>query len=245
MRTLLQWILSLIFVVQMYVAIIVIMLVYTPLALFDRNASLRWMQVFARWVRFSAKWLVGLETEVRGEVPTGAVLIASKHQSMLDATILMSCLPAARFIMKKQLAWIPLAGWHGLRAGFVPVDRGKRGTAIKQMLARVAAGASKPGQLIIFPQGTRTAAGAYLPYKKGTAALYTEMGQPCIPVATNVGVFWPRHGVYRKPGLAIIEFLPAIAPGLSTEVFMQTLETAIESNSNRLMAEAGFVAKKG
>ncbi len=245
MRTLLQWLLSLIFVVQMYVAIVVIMLVYTPLALFDRNASLRWMQVFARWVRFSAKWLVGLETEVRGEVPTGAVLIASKHQSILDATILMSCLPAARFIMKKQLVWIPLAGWHGLRAGFVPVDRGKRGSAIRQMLAGVAAGASKPGQLIIFPQGTRTAAGAYLPYKKGTAALYGELGQPCIPVAANVGVFWPRHGIYRKPGVAIIEFLPAIAPGLSTEVFMQTLETAIESNSNRLMAEAGFVTKKG
>jgi 1-acyl-sn-glycerol-3-phosphate acyltransferase len=245
MRTPLQWIRSLVFVVQMYVAIVVIMLAYTPLALFDRNASLRWMQVFARWVRFSAKWIVGLETEVRGEVPTGAVLIASKHQSILDATILVSCLPAARFIMKKQLAWIPLAGWHGLRAGFVPVDRGKRGNAIKKMLALVAAGASKPGQLIIFPQGTRTAAGAYLPYKKGTAALYAELGQPCIPVAANVGVFWPRHGIYRKPGVAIIEFLPAIAPGLSTEVFMQTLETAIESNSNRLMAEAGFVMKKG
>jgi 1-acyl-sn-glycerol-3-phosphate acyltransferase len=245
MRYGLQWILSLIFVIQMYVAIVLIILVYTPLAIFDRGASLRWMQIYARWVRLSAKWIVGLETEVRGEIPTGAVLVASKHQSMLDATLLMSCLPTARFVMKKQLGWIPIAGWHALRAGFVPVDRGKRGAAIKMMLARVAAGASRPGQMIIFPQGTRTAAGAYLPYKKGTAALYAELGQPCVPVAANVGVFWPRRGIYRKRGLAVIEFLPMIQPGLSKEAFMHTIETQIETHSNRLMAEAGFVPKKG
>ena len=79
-----------------------------------------------------------------------------------------------------------------------------------------------------------------LPYKKGTAALYAQLGQPCIPVATNVGVFWPRHGIYRKPGVAVVEFLPAIAPGLSAEAFMAALETSVETASNRLMAQAGF-----
>ncbi len=240
MRYAIQWLRSLIFVIQMYIAIVVFMLAYTPLALFDRTASYRWMQVFSNWVRFTARVLVGLKTEVRGEVPTGAVLIASKHQSFLDALILVSVLPSARFIMKKQLAWIPVAGWHGLRAGFVPVDRGKRGTAIKKMLTDVQNGASGPGQLIIFPQGTRTAPGTYLPYKKGTAALYQQLGQACIPVAANVGVFWPRHSIYRKPGLAVIQFLPAIPTGLETDSFLAELETRIETASNALMAEAGF-----
>ncbi|MDZ4136660.1 MAG: lysophospholipid acyltransferase family protein [Paracoccaceae bacterium] len=236
----LQWLRSLIFVLQMYVAIILIMLAYTPLALVDRGASLRWMQIYGRWVRFSARWIVGLHTEVRGQIPEGAVLIASKHQSMLDSVMLISCLPAARFIMKKQLAWIPLAGWHALRAGFVAVDRGKRGAAIKRMLADVQAGATRPGQLVIYPQGTRTAPGTHLRYKTGTAALYGELGQVCIPVATNVGVFWPRHGIYRKPGVAVIEFLTPIPPGLDAGDFMARLEDVIESASNALMSEAGF-----
>lgn len=240
MKYAVQWLRSLIFVAQMYVTILIIMLAYTPLALFDRSASLRWMQLYARWVRVSARWMIGLATEVRGEVPTGAVLVASKHQSFLDSLVLVAILPAPRFIMKKQLTLIPVAGWHGLRAGFVPVDRGKRGAAIKQMLADVEQGSSGPGQLIIYPQGTRTAPGTHLPYKMGTAALYAQLGQPCIPVATNVGVFWPRHGIYRKPGVAVIEFLPAIAPGLSNDAFMAALEASVETASNRLMAEAGF-----
>lgn len=240
MRHALQWLLSLIFVAQMYVAIVAIMLVYSPLVLFDRRAALHWMQLYARWVRFSARWIVGLKTEVRGAVPTGAVLVASKHQSFLDSMVLVSTLPRPRFIMKKQLVWIPLAGWHALRAGFVPVDRGKRGAAIKQMLNDVAQGAADPGQLIIYPQGTRTAPGVYLPYKMGTAALYAQLGQSCIPVATNVGVFWPRHGFFRKPGTAVVEFLPAIPPGLDNAAFIAQLESAIETASTRLMQEAGF-----
>lgn len=240
MKYAVQWLRSLIFVAQMYLAIVVIMLAYTPLVLIDRRYALAWMQLYARWVRLSAAWIVGLKTELRGEVPTGAVLVASKHQSFLDSVVLVSSLGAPRFIMKKQLIWIPLAGWHALRAGFVAVDRGKRGAAIKQMLADVQNGATGPGQLIIYPQGTRTAPGTYLPYKMGSAALYAQLGQTCIPVATNVGVFWPRHGIYRKPGVAVIEFLPPIEPGLSAEAFMARLETAIETTSNRLMAEAGF-----
>ena len=122
----------------------------------------------------------------------------------------------------------------------MPVDRGKRGTAIKKMLVDVAAGTMGPGQMIIYPQGTRTAPGVHLPYKKGTAALYAQLEQSCIPVAANVGVFWPRHGIYRKPGVAVVEFLPAIPLGLPADQFMAALETSVETASNRLMAEAGF-----
>ena len=82
------------------------------------------MQLYGRWVRFSARVMVGLHTEVRGTVPTDGVLVASKHQSMLDSVILVAALHAPRFLMKKQLTWIPVAGWHALRAGFVAVDRG-------------------------------------------------------------------------------------------------------------------------
>jgi 1-acyl-sn-glycerol-3-phosphate acyltransferase len=108
------------------------------------------------------------------------------------------------------------------------------------MKADVARGTAEPGQLIIYPQGTRVAPGVTKPYKVGTGLLYDQLGQPCYPVATNVGVFWPKRGILRKPGLAVVEFLPPIAPGLKVQDFMARLETDVETHSNRLMAEAGL-----
>jgi len=134
-----------------------------------------------------------LKSEVRGEVPTGEVIVASKHQSFFDILILSSVLPRLKFIMKKEIKWAPIVGYYAYRIDCVAVDRGKRGSAIKKMVEDVKSGAADPGQLIIFPQGTRVAAGATKPYKIGTAVLYEETGQTVVPVATNVGVFWKRH----------------------------------------------------
>ena len=238
-----QWLRSLLFTAQMYLVLIILAVVFAVPALIWPGASFFWMQSFCRWTRFSAAILIGLRTEVRGEVPTGACIVASKHQAFLDSIALLSVLEAARFIMKRELSWIPIIGWHALRMGCIPVDRGKRGKAIAKLMADVKAGQEKPGQLIIYPQGTRVSPGKDMPYKTGTALLYSQLGQDCIPVATNVGVFWPRKGLAYKPGLAVIEFLPAIKPGLSNAQFMAELEASIEVASNRLMAEAGLTAQ--
>jgi 1-acyl-sn-glycerol-3-phosphate acyltransferase len=144
--------------------------------------------------------------------------------------------------MKRELLWMPILGQYALRIGCVPVDRGRRGQAIRKMLTDVATGRADPGQLIIYPQGTRLAPGARAPYKTGTAALYQELGQPCVPVACNVGLFWPRSGTALRPGKAVVEFLPPIPPGLPSAEFLQRLEAAVEPASDRLMAEAGFRA---
>lgn len=243
MKQAIRWLLSLLFTVQMYLVLILLAVIFAVPALIWPGASFFWMQSFCRWTRFSAAILIGLRTEVRGEVPTGACIVASKHQAFLDSITLLSVLGAARFIMKKELSWIPIVGWHAVRMGCIPVDRGKRGKAISKMMADVKAGQAKPGQLIIYPQGTRVSPGTDMPYKTGTALLYGQLGQDCIPVATNVGVFWPRKGLAYKPGLAVIEFLPAIKPGLSNAAFMAELESRIEGASNRLLAEAGFTQR--
>ena len=240
MKSAFYWLRCLLFTGQMYIAMVLLAVVFAFPALVWRGASYYWMQSFCRWTRFTAAHLINLRTEVRGNLPTGACLVASKHQAFLDSIALLSALEAARFIMKKELSWIPIIGWHAVRMGCIPVDRGKRGKAISKMMADVKAGQAMPGQLIIYPQGTRVPPGDVMPYKTGTALLYSQLGQDCIPVATNVGVFWPRKGLAYKPGVAVIEFLPIIKPGLSNAAFMAELETSIEAASNRLMAEAGF-----
>ena len=108
---------------------------------------------------------------------------------------------------------MPIIGFYARRIGCFPVKRGKRSEAIKTMLSAVQDGNATSGQLIIYPQGTRVAPGDKVPYKVGAAALYEELGQPCIPVACNVGLFWGRLGILKKPGTATIEFLPPIMPG--------------------------------
>ena len=200
------------------------------------------MHAYCAWVILTARILCGLKSEVRGQPPTGECVIAAKHQSFLDIILIFHAVPAGKFIMKRELIYAPFLGQYALKIGCVPVNRGKRGAAIQKMKADVAKGTAEPGQLIIYPQGTRVAPGATKPYKVGTGLLYEQLAQPCTPVATNVGVFWPKRGILRKPGLAVVEFLPPIAPGLPIPQFMATLEAEVETHSNRLMAEAGFTS---
>lgn len=235
-----RWVLSLIFIIQMYLAMAVIAIGFAPFALFSRKAAVKACHVFCQWVIFSLRLLCGLKTEVRGVAPTDEVMIAAKHQSFLDIIAIYNAVPRGKFIMKRELLWTPFLGQYALRIGCVPVDRGKRGAAIAKMKADVQAGTEFPGQLIIYPQGTRVAPGATKPYKVGTGLLYEQLGQPCVPVGTNVGVFWPKRGILRKPGVAVVEFLPRIEPGLPVPDFMSRLEAEVETSSNHLMAEAGF-----
>lgn len=238
MRDGIQWVRSLVFVGQIYFMMAALAVVYTPWAIVDRRGAYAGIHAWCRWVRWSARWMVGLDSQVRGPVPQGEVLVAAKHQSFFDIIILVSVLRRPKFIMKTELNRAPILGWYARRIGCISVDRGKRGQAIRQMIEDVARGRALPGQLIIYPQGTRVAPGGYLPYKLGTGILYGELGQPCVPVATNVGLFWPRRGIIRRPGRAVVEFLPAIPAGLARETFMERIEDEIETASNRLMRGA-------
>ncbi len=231
---------SLAFGAQMYLMMGLMAVYFTPLAIVDRRFAFQGAQVYCRWVRWTARWMVGLRSEVRGEIPSGEALVASKHQSFFDIIMLVSVLPRPKFIMKKELRWVPILGWYALRIGCVPVDRGKRGAAVQRMKEDVSRGLARPGQLVIYPQGTRVAPGARRAYKPGIAVLYGQLGQICVPAATNAGVFWPRRSFIRKPGLAVLEFLPRIPPGKDQGAFMADLETVIEGNSDRLAVEAGL-----
>ena len=243
MRTALQYVVSFVFIVQMYAAMVVMAIWWTPIAMVRRDAAHDAIKAYCSWVRRSAAILIGLRSEIRGAVPQGEVLVAAKHQSFFDIIMIVSAVPRPKFIMKKELLWAPIVGWYAKRIGCVAVDRGKRGQAIAKMVEDVKAGRAEPGQLIIYPQGTRVAAGATKAYKVGTGILYVETGHTCVPAATNVGVFWPRHGILRKPGLAVVEFLPPIPAGLPQADFMAQIEAVIEGASDRLMAEAGFTGK--
>lgn len=235
-----QWTRSLIFVGQMYLMMLVLGLLFAPFAILSVKGAYAGIHAYCWWVRWTARWMVGLHSEIRGTPPTGEVLLAAKHQSFFDIILITSVIPKPRFIMKASLRNAPVLGQFARRIGCVAVDRGKKAEAVNQMVTGVMRPDAPKGQLVIYPQGTRVAPGAYKPFKVGTYVLYEQTGQTVVPAATNVGVFWPRIGIYRKPGLAVVEFLEPIEQGLDRDGFMAKLEEVVETSSNALMREAGF-----
>jgi 1-acyl-sn-glycerol-3-phosphate acyltransferase len=91
-------------------------------------------------------------------------------------------------------------------------------------------------QFVIFPEGTRRPPGAPPDYKGGVALIYADCGVPCLPVALNSGLFWPRRTFLRYPGTLVVEFLDPLPPGLPRDAFMTRIESVIEEATNRLVA---------
>ena len=184
--------------------------------------------------------VAGIRFEVRGrdKLPKGAILVAAKHQSALETFGLVPLFDNPVFIVKRELQWIPIFGWLMIKGRMVPVDRSAGSQALLAMTARAAAELGQGRQLIIFPEGTRRPAGAEPRYKFGVAHLYESTGVPCVPIALNSGLFWPRRSILRLPGTVVVEILDPIQPGLAKDVFFKRLQNDIETATARLIAEA-------
>ena len=144
----------------------------------------------------------------------GAVLIAAKHQSFLETFALLKYAPDFAIILKRQLTYVPLFGLYLIVSKQIAIDRARGRQALQQIAGAAKLVFAAGRQVFIYPEGTRRLPGAPPKYKQGAAALYTETGIGCLPVAVNTGLFWRRRGFLRRPGLAVIEYLPVIAPGL-------------------------------
>ncbi|MEM9148270.1 MAG: lysophospholipid acyltransferase family protein, partial [Pseudomonadota bacterium] len=182
------------------------------------------------------RWICGIRLEIRGPVPTGRVVVAAKHQSMLDVLMLYNALPEARFVMKRELARAPVFGFYAQRTGAVPVDRSGRGGAIEGL---VSAFAKAPGQVVVYPQGTRVAPDAEAPYRKGVAVIARALEAPIVLVATNAGQVWPRRGLAKHPGMAVVEFLETLPAPTDIDPTLAAIEARVEPASRALATETG------
>jgi 1-acyl-sn-glycerol-3-phosphate acyltransferase len=142
------------------------------------------------------------------------------------------------FIVKRELEWIPIFGWLMIKGRMVPVDRSAGSQALVAMTERARTELADNRQLIIFPEGTRRPAGAEPRYKYGVAHLYAAGGVPCVPIALNSGLFWPRRSILRLPGTVLVEVLDPIPPGLDRDVFFKRLQQGLETATTGLIEEA-------
>lgn len=233
---------SFVFNAIFYVSIILYMALGLPVLLLPRRYMMSFVRVWSRYFVWLTAHVAGIKMEVRGRhnIKKGPLLIAAKHQSLWETMALLQFFDDPCFILKRELTYLPLFGWYLLRTGQIPVDR-KGGAKVRNELLRRTREAilTQPGrQLIMFPEGTRRAAGAPPAYRSGIAHVYDALQIAVTPVAMNSGAFWPRRSLNLRPGTIVIEFLPDIPPGLPRETFMRDLETSIETASNALLAEA-------
>jgi 1-acyl-sn-glycerol-3-phosphate acyltransferase len=231
---------SLVFNILFYAAFVFWMLVALPTFLMPRTATLQVARWLARTSVFLMRVICNIEVEYRGagKIPTGRLIVASKHQSMWETLALPGFFEAPFFVVKRQLNFIPVFGWYLIKTGMVAIDRGSGAKALLAVMRRAAEEVKHGRQFVIFPEGTRTAPGAPPQYKGGVGMIYSECGVPCLPVALNSGLFWPRRTFMRYPGTLVVEFLDPIPPGLKRDEFLERLESTIEDATNRIVAVA-------
>jgi 1-acyl-sn-glycerol-3-phosphate acyltransferase len=231
---------ALLFNFLFYVTTTLFVVLGSPLLFAPRRWAMAALAVHGRFELWLLKAIVGTKLEVRGQerLPKGACLVAAKHQSAWETFGLIPFFRDPALLMKRELFWIPFHGWFSYKFDMIPVDRDKGPTALRRMLREAKKRIADGREIIIFPEGTRRAPGAPPDYKTGVALLYEALGVPCVPLALNSGLFWPRRSLTRKPGTIVVEFLDPIPPGLPKAEFLARLEDAIEAASNRLLAEA-------
>jgi 1-acyl-sn-glycerol-3-phosphate acyltransferase len=158
----------------------------------------------AAWCRalttlFRVRYTIrGLENLPR----SGSYVIIANHRSHLDGPTLILALPHRFFfVIKRELARMPLWGQAVVRLGYIPIDRGRSEQARAQMQQAVAT-VRRGRRILVFAEGTRSRSESMLPFKKGGFHLAVDAQVPIVPIAINhsravlpKGAFCPVPGV--------------------------------------------------
>ena len=203
-----------------------------------RNPLASWIRQYTKSMVFLMRTVAGVTVEIRGKehVPEGPCIIAAKHQSWGDGFCAFSQIDDLAFVTGDHLERIPLIGGILRKLGAIIVDNCGGAVARARLVDEELKQAQADNRrILIYPEGHLAPAGEKYRYKRGVFHMYNGYQRPTVPVATNLGQFWPQNHWRLTPGTAVLEFLPAIEPGLEKEKFMHRLEKAIETRSLELM----------
>lgn len=218
---------SLAFAAVFYIIGALLVIVAAFEAMLSRPGTHRGARRWSAFFLWSSAHIAGVRLRIVGEVPTGPVIVALKHQSAYETMATPRLFRWPAVVMKAELMRIPVWGWIARRYGSIPVDRDASSAAMRTML-RVAERAVAEGrEIIIFPEGTRTPVGEAPPLKPGVAGLYRLMKLPVVPVALDSGRLWPRGSFWKRPGTITMRFGETIPPGLDRKTFEARLHAAI------------------
>ena len=221
---------SLLYAAAFYPLTVLWVVVGVPVSLFGRRPTLA---VVLSWVEMQ-HWLVGnllgIRLRIEGEIPRGPLLIAVKHQSMLETLEMVRVSNLPIIVMKKELGDIPLFGVLTRRYGVIEVERSAGAKALRSLVeeGRKAVASGRP--VIIYPEGTRVRVGETPELKSGFAALYRALGLAVVPIAVDSGHLWGRGFVHRSGTVTfkVGETIPAGLPRKEIEARVHRAINALE-----------------
>ena len=222
-----------------YLNLIFWMLVALPTLVLPRAV---FMGVARLWARSSLWWMkhtCGTYSQFIGfeRLPQTACIVAAKHQSFWETFALFQMCKDPVFILKRELTWIPMFGWYLWKSDMIPINRAARAKALEQAMERAKIELAKGRQLIIFPEGTRRAAGAPPSYKQGVSHIYEALNLPVMPVGLNSGLYWPRREFLRRPGTITAQCGEMIPAGLPRLEMFARMEAQVEQISDKLLQQ--------
>ena len=208
-------------------------LIFVPLSilLYPLNFTLRF-KIVSQWAVFNLFWLrlcCQLDHHIDGldNIPEGPAIIMCKHQSAWETLALQFIFPAQVWVLKRELLWIPIYGWGLAAMQPIAIDRGSASRALRQIVEQGCERLARGLWVVIFPEGTRTAAGS----------LASKSAYPVIPVAHNSGYFWPRNSIRKWPGTINMVIGPAIqSEGKTAKEITRETEEWIENTVSTLPA---------
>ncbi|HLB06252.1 MAG TPA: lysophospholipid acyltransferase family protein [Alphaproteobacteria bacterium] len=218
------------FTVSFYTWSIFMGLAMIPTLVLPRPVMRACVRLWISGIVMLLRRLAGIDMAVTGRenLPAPPYIVASKHQSEWEADLFNVLVPDPVYVIKKELARIPLYGFYAVRMGMIFIDRRGGARTLRLMLRRAQNAVAAKRPIVIFPEGTRVAVGNRIPYHSGVAALYTALDVPVVPVVHNSGMHWPKQTYRKYPGTIRLKFLPPIPAGLKAKDFLARLEGAME-----------------
>lgn len=223
------WARTILFQIVFYLGSVPIVLATPITAAIGHRALVANVHFWSRFHRFCARWLIGITSRYDGGASPEPTLYAAKHHAMFETLELCLMLGNPVFVIKRELSAIPVWGWAIRQYGAIVVDREANAAALRQMMREAKVALDNGRSVIIFPEGTRVAAGEKPPLRSGFAGLYRVLGLGVVPIAINSGDVWPKKGP-KRPGVVTFLFGERISPKLPRE----EIEARVHAAINRL-----------
>ncbi len=232
------WLRSLVFLLLQVLLTVVFALFGVLAAPFPLKVRYRVITGWNRSVVWLARWICGIRYRIIGQehLPHTPSIVMAKHQSAWETIALPVLLPPMAMVIKRELLRIPFFGWGMAQLAPIAIDRSAGRAALKQIVDQGRQRLTEEGMwVLIFPEGTRMAAGETGKYNIGGAWLATHAKVPVVPVAHNAGRLWPRNALLKRPGMITISIGPPIdATGMKPDALNEQVQQWIETEMQRL-----------
>jgi 1-acyl-sn-glycerol-3-phosphate acyltransferase len=188
-------------------SIITCLLFFLPFRLLQRIATTGNYLVM-QWLRLTCN--IKIVVTGKENIPSGACVVLSNHQSTWEAFYMQWFFQPASFILKRELLWIPFFGWALFLMQPIAIKRSRPSSAIRYVLKQGTKRLQAGNRIVIYPEGTRITNGILGEFKTSGAALAKQAQVPVLPVSHNSGEHWQRSSFLKSPGTIHLQIGPAI-----------------------------------